>query len=70
MIAVEESLRQTASLVDVRLPELVDSLCDPGTLRDAMRYSLLSMTVLVLAGAILAALAARSFKADLARANA
>lgn len=49
---------------------LASDFLTPMFAHDAMRYSLLSMTVLVLAGAILAALAARSFKADLARANA
>jgi len=49
---------------------LASDFLTPLFAHDAMRYSLLSMTVLVLAGAILAALAARSFKADLARANA
>jgi geranylgeranyl diphosphate synthase type II len=40
MTSVEESLRSTAALVDARLPELVESLCAEGTLRDAMLYSL------------------------------
>jgi geranylgeranyl diphosphate synthase type II len=40
MNAAEESLRRTAGLVDARLTELVDALCEEGTLRDAMRYSL------------------------------
>ena len=40
MTPVEVSLRQTAERVDARLPELVETLCDEGTLRDAMLYSL------------------------------
>jgi len=40
MTAVEASLREIAPLVDVRLPELVERICEPGTLRDAMNYSL------------------------------
>ena len=55
--AVEETLR-CAVPADV-----------PNPLGDAMRYSLLAMTVLVFAGAVLAAMAARSFKGDLAKAT-
>ena len=40
MTPVENSLRQTAALVDSRLPELVEGLCEEGTLRNAMHYSL------------------------------
>lgn len=40
MTPVEESLQKTAALVDARLPELVETLCDEDTLRDAMMYSL------------------------------
>lgn len=40
MIPVEESLQQTAMLMDARLPQLVEGLCEEGTLRNAMCYSL------------------------------
>ena len=40
MTPVEESLRAIAARVDDRLPELVNGLCEPGTLQDAMNYSL------------------------------
>ncbi len=40
MTPVGESLRQIAARVDARLQELVETLCDEGTLRDAMSYSL------------------------------
>jgi geranylgeranyl diphosphate synthase, type II len=40
MTSLEESLRETAARVDVRLPELVGQLCEPGTLQNAINYSL------------------------------
>ena len=40
MKSIEDSLRHTVALVDARLPALVEGLCEEGTLRDAMRYSL------------------------------
>ena len=40
MTTGEDLVRQTAEQVDARLPELVETLCEEGTLRDAMLYSL------------------------------
>lgn len=40
MMPVEDLLTHTAAWVDTRLPELVDTLCEEGTLHDAMLYSL------------------------------
>lgn len=40
MSTVGESLQQTALRVQARLPEIVDTLCEEGTLKNAMNYSL------------------------------
>ncbi len=40
MSTVGESLQQTALRVQARLPEILDTLCEEGTLKNAMNYSL------------------------------
>ncbi len=40
MTDAADSLKRTAALVDERLTEIVDMLCETGTLKEAMNYSL------------------------------
>ncbi len=58
------------SVLGPPLAGLASDFLTPLFAHDAMRYSLLSLTVLVFAGAVLATFAARSFKSDLARVTA
>ena len=63
-------LNLIGSVLGPPLAGLASDILTPMFAHDSMRYSLLSLTVLVFVGAIFALFAARSFKADLARANA
>ena len=58
------------SVLGPPLAGLASDILTPLFAHDSMRYSLLSLTSLVFAGAVLASFAARSFKDDLARAAA
>lgn len=62
-------LNLIGSVLGPPIAGLASDFLTPMFAHDAMRYSLLAMTVLVFAGAVLAAMSARSFTADLARAH-